>query len=91
MALLRPVGMVVVVALWNVPLAAGLWVGGRGFGRGLLVAGVLLAGWLLAAWFATPWRGRFFTPDAPARLSDEQVLWSAAGVVGLAALGYAVF
>ena len=74
---MRPIGAVVAVALWNGPLALDLWVGGRGFGRGLLVGGVLLAGWVLATWFSAAWRTRFFAPDASARLTDEHVLWSA--------------
>jgi len=90
-SLLRPLGAAIAVALWNGPLVIGWWVGGNGFRHGMLIGGLFLASWLMAAWFSSAWRARFFTPDAPHRVTDGQILGSAAGVLGLSALGYVLF
>jgi hypothetical protein len=73
--------MIVLVVLWNVPIAIGWWY--DAIGRGGLASSVLTGAWMLAAWFSAAWRARFFTPDAPSRLTDEQVLLSVAMVLGM--------
>jgi hypothetical protein len=89
-ALVRPIVSAIIVALWFGPVVVGWCFGGNGVRYGFLVGGFLLASWLLAAWFSSAWRARFFTAAGIRRVTDEQVLCSAFGVVGISAVGYAL-